>query len=351
MKRYLKGVGKPPGTIIFTGEKKVDTPGVKYLEYNLTEITVEELSRDLVMDFHTETKRFIQWYDIRGIHDIQLIDRLGQLFKIHPLVREDVADAHQRPKYEEYDSGAVFILKALSFNKEEKAIHSDQVTLYFRDGVLLSFQEDADDLFSNVRKHLQIANSRIRSKQVDFLAYSLLDTIVDGYYKVLDGIEDYVEQLEESIMNNASENHKSQIHNLKQEMLVMRKAIVPLREAVNRLIKNENKLIVEETALFLRDLYDNVVQITDAIDTYRDILLGLQDLYMSEITFRMNNVMQVLTIITVIFIPLSFLAGIYGMNFINMPELQFANGYYVLLMVMVMIACLQIIYFRKKQWL
>lgn len=351
MKRHLKKLGKSPAEITFTGEKKVDTPGLEYVEYNSILVNSEKISGETIADFHTATDAFIQWYDLKGIHDVQLIESIGNLFNIHPLVREDIADTHQRPKYEEYDEGVVFILKALSFDGRKRVIDTEQVTIYFSDGFLLSFQEDADDLFVDVRKRLQLSGNRLRSRKVDFLAYSLLDHLIDNYYKVLDEIEDCIEDLEEDIANNANENHKSQVHALKQEMLVMRKAVVPLREAVNRLVKTDNEVITEETGLFLRDLYNNVVQITDTIDTYRDTLSGLQDLYMSEISFRMNNVMQVLTIITVIFIPLTFLAGIYGMNFKNIPELQLENGYYILWVVMLFIASLQVLYFKKKQWL
>lgn len=351
MKKRLKKIGTAPGAITFTGEQKVRKIGLNYLEYNQSVFNEESVEKETITDFHSPDDKLIQWYDIWGLHDIHLIEEIGNLFNIHPLVREDIADTHQRPKYEEYAKGIVLILKALKFEKERKIIKAEQVTLYFSEGFLLSFQEDDDDLFATVRKRLELPHSRVRDKKVDFLAFALIDSIVDNYYLVLDGIEDFIEELEVDILNNSNENNKSHVHHLKQEMLVMRKSIMPLREAINRFIKTENTLLSDDTGLFLRDLYNNVVQITDAIDTYRDMLSGLQDLYMSEISFRMNNVMQILTVITIIFVPLTFLAGIYGMNFINMPELQFKYGYYILMLVMVIISCLQIVYFKKKKWL
>ena len=347
-RKFRKEVGASPGSLVFTGRQKLEEARLSFTRYNENEFNkaVLDLSK-----FPMPEKERVTWYDIRGLHDISVIETIGQKFDIHPLILESILDTHQRPKYEEYDDGIFFILKAISFHKETLQIKTEQIALYLFKDALISFQEDESDTCQPV--HLRIQNSRgkIRRRGADYLAYALMDTIVDNYYLVLDDIEEVIDEMEDEIIENPDENTKSRIHVLKREMLVLRRAITPLREAISKYSKTEHDLVQESSEIFIRDLYDHLIQVMDSVETYRDTLSGLQDLYISEISFKMNNVMQVLTIISTIFIPLSFLAGLYGMNFKYIPELDWQNGYFYLLGFMLTVAISLLIYFKRKGWM
>jgi len=345
-----KKTGLPPGSVVFTGKKKVDKVLINYLEYNEDNIKEVNPENHIIDTFHEPEDSLVQWYDIRGLHDVNIINKIGTTFKLHPLILEDIVDTQQRPKYEEYDEGIVVVLKALSFDSNAVKVRAEQVSIYLGTNFLLSFQEDETDLFQLIRDRVHAGKGRIRKKNADYLIYALLDSIMDNYYTVLDQIELIIENLESSILNDPGKNSKGEIHHLKQEMLVIRKTIAPLREAISRFSKSEHELISDNTKIFLRDLYDHNIQLLDTAETYRDMLNSLQDLYLSEISFKMNQVMQVLTLITSIFVPLSFLAGLYGMNFEYIPELTFKYGYFVLLIVMFIIGGSMLYYFKKEKW-
>ena len=266
--------------------------------------------------------------DIRGLHDIELIEEIGKIFAIHPLVLEDVVDVSQRPKYEEFDNGILCSLHALSHSNE--IVNKESVNIYFGHGYVISFQEGESDLFLNVRERITANKGRIKSRGADYLCYALIDCIVDQYFLVLDNYSEDIDKLEQKISNDADESIKGHVLSLKQQGLRMKKSIYPLREAISKYSRSDHPLIAKKTHLFIRDIYENTIQIMDAVETSRDVLNGLQDLYMTEISFKMNKVMQVLTVVTTIFVPLSFLAGIYGMNFEWIPELKFKYGYFVL---------------------
>ncbi|MCB9081498.1 MAG: magnesium/cobalt transporter CorA [Lewinellaceae bacterium] len=348
--RIRKKAGLPPGSVVFTGKRKVEHIDIHYLEYNEGEILEQHLDNRNIRSCHVPRPDRVQWYDMRGLHDTELIEAIGSTFEVHPLVLEDIANTQQRPKFEEYDGGIFLVLQALRFDEAEVKVITEQVSLYFGEGFLLSFQEDAEDLFEKIRDRLHAGRGRIRLRGADYLAYAMLDLVIDHYFLVLDQVEVLIEELEADIIGPLAENTKGKIHHLKQEMLVLRRAIAPLREAISRFARAGNEFVTEETVLFIRDLHDHAIQVTDLTDNYRDMLNSLQDLYISEISLRMNNVMQVLTIITTIFVPLTFLAGIYGMNFDNMPELHWKPAYFVLLGVMFVVALALVRYFRYKKW-
>jgi len=341
----------PPGSIVFTGNKKVEKIAIHYLRYDESNIM------DKVLDNHKESifipthDKCIDWYDLRGIHDKDWIEALGNAFEIHPLVLEGVADVHQRPKFHEFEKGNVVTLKAISFNKETKQIGTEHISIYFRPGFVATFQETDTDIFKSVRKRVEGASGRIRKRGADYLTYALIDEIVDNYFVVLDEIEDVIEDLEDRLMGSEDIRKEGEIHDLKKQLLLSRKSIAPLREAIGRFSKSESEFIDESTRVFLRDLYDHTIQVMDTLDNYRDTLSGLQDLFLSEVSFKMNQVIQVLTIISAIFIPLTFMAGLYGMNFEYIPELHYRNGYFILLGVMAVMAAGLIIFFKKKKWL
>lgn len=345
-----KKVGLPPGSVVFTGQKKVEDVLVHFLQYTpetLDELKIEELHD---VEEHLLDEHDIDWIDVRGLHDTELIQDIGKTFRIHSLILEDVADINQRPKYEEYELGHFLLLHALSFDKEKAEVNREQVSLYFGKGFMVSFQEAESDLFEGVRHRLRNKHGKIRHRKSDYLCYALSDTIVDNYYIVLDEIADDIQEIEDTIMENEENNIKQRIHQLKKELIKVKKAISPLREAVNHFSKSEGEAMDQTTSMYLRDLYDHIIHLMEMVETYRDVLHGLQDLYTSEISFKMNQVMQILTIITTIFVPLSFLAGIYGMNFAHMPELHYKYGYYALLCVMFLIFVSLLVFFKRKKW-
>ena len=350
MHKKRKSLGLAPGSIVFTGNQKVEKVIIHYLNYNSTNLIEKTIHTHKEVTFHPSRDEEIDWYDLRGLHDVSLIETIGNHFVIHPLVLEDIVDIQQRPKFEEYENGSFIILRALHFDSSRKKVKTEQLAIYFQKGLLVSFQETESDLFESVRIRLQSGKGRIRSRGADYLAYALMDSVVDNYFLILDAIHAEIVRIEDQLLLNPENFIKEDIHALKKELLIVRRSIAPLREAISRFAKSEAKFMDESTFIYLRDLYDHSVQIMDTSETYRDLLNGLQDLYISEISFKMNQVMQVLTIITTIFVPLSFLAGLYGMNFVNIPELQYKNGYYVLLIVMAIILIGSLIFFRKKKW-
>lgn len=343
-----KRAGAPPGTLEFTGKQHLENPLVHRVCFNTEGIESRSILNGEELEVSPDK---ITWYDVRGLHDVELIERFGKHFNIHPLVLEDILNTQQRPKFEEYGDEVFVVISAIKFNPQEREMTAEQITIYFGKNFLLTFQENKDDTFLAVRERLESGRGRIRSKGSDYLAYALMDNVVDNYFQVLDQVETEMELIEADIENNPSKQVKARTHHLKFQLLTLRKSVTPLREAIGRFSRYEGKAMDEHTGLFARDLYDHVIRISDLIETYRDMLNGLQELYVSELSLRMNNVMQVLTIITTIFVPMSFLAGLYGMNFDHMPELHWQNGYYYLLGLMGLIFMGSIVYFIQKKWL
>ncbi len=352
MKKKRTITGLPPGSIVFTGDKKVEKTQLHYLNYNSKHAEEQEYDNHETIIFKKPNNHVVDWYDIRGMHDTNLIAHIGNSFNIHPLVLEAVADVNQRPKFEEYNNGNFVALRALHFNKTTRKLISEQVTLYFRKGLVLTFQEHETDLFADVRERITTGRKKIRTSGADYLAYALLDVLVDNYFVVLDAIEETIETLEDNLTIGLQETEvKTQIHELKKELVQVRKSVAPLREAISRFSKSESNLIETETHAFIRNLYDHTIQIMDMVESYRDMLNGLHDLFITEVSFKMNKVMQLLTIVSTIFIPLTFLAGIYGMNFTNMPELHWRYGYFILLGIMAILVVILIMLFKRKKWL
>ena len=346
MNRSMKA-GSVPGALIFTGDQKVQSPDLTVYHFNEERLEVEDHlpgSADILTDE-------VLWIDIRGLHEIRLVEEVGKMFGLHALAMEDILDIHQRPKFEEYDQAFFLIVRSFTYDKSKLKIIPEQISMYCGAHFVLSFQEDATDIFASVRKRVDQSYGRIRKRGADYLMYALADNIIDAYFTVLDALGDDVEQLEDIIVQNPSPEVKLRIHLLKQCTLDIRRGLSPLREAVGKYSRSESELIDDKTRFFLRDLYDHVLHAMDINETYRDALSGLHDLYISEISFRMNNVMQVLTIIATIFIPLTFFAGIYGMNFDHMPELHYKYSYYILLGAMALITIGLIFFFRRKRWL
>lgn len=350
MSKRTKKIGTAPGTVIFTGNKKVDKVLIHYIQYDAKTLTENTFDNHTKILLDNPLNKNVDWYDIRGMHDTKLIEFFGENFDIHPLILEAIADINQRPRFDEYDKGNFILLRSLSFSKTKMEVTKEHVAIYFNKDFIITFQETKSDLFELVRKRINSGKSRIRERGTDYLAYALIDSIVDNYYIAMEAIEEVIDDLDDEITLTQNFNGKADIHRLKKELLVLRKSIVPLREAIARFSKSDSIFINENNRIFIRDLYENTIQVMDSVESYRDMLNGLQDLFITEVSFKMNKVMQLLTLISVIFIPLTFLAGIYGMNFENIPELKHENGYFILLCIMALIVVFMILYFRRKKW-
>ncbi len=347
-KKKRKKVGAPPGSLVYTGDKPLDRTRVQLTEFDGDQIK-ESTGHDEIPPI--EKENLIHWYDLRGLHNVSVIEKLGRTYDIHPLALEDILDTAQRPKYEEFPNGFFLILHAVEWDADKTRLRKEQVALFCGENLLISFQEFTTDVFAPIRERLRNARGKIRLRGADYLAYALTDTLVDNYLHVLDRIQEEIEILEDEVNTRPSPQIKDKIHRIKRAVLEFRRLCTPMREAILRFQRDENPFIKDQTPIFLRDLVDHIIQVTDSIDTYRDMLNSLQDLSLAELSYRMNNVIQVLTIISTIFIPLTFLVGVYGMNFDHMPELHWRYGYYVVWAIMVVISILLVIFFRHKRWL
>lgn len=293
--------------------------------------------------------RQISWVNIDGLTNQDLIQKISKHFDLHYLLVEDVMNTDHQPKADEFENHLFFTLKML-YRIEGQSIDYEHISFVLGKNYLLSFQEKEGDIFDNLRNRIKQDNGVIRKRGADYLLYRLIDAIVDSYYSVLDSIGKRIEEIEDNISSNATELDFIEIQKLRKEFIYLRKVVYPLREALNKVIKNEEGFIEERNEKYFSDVYDHVIHLIDSLDTYKDLTSTLMDLYMNTINYRMNEVMKLLTVITTIFIPLSFVAGVYGMNFENMPELAWPNGYYGVLIVMGVIFLAMIGYFRYKKW-
>jgi len=352
IRRRGKKAGASPGTMVHTGEKRVDRPRITLIRYDAESFESEEIERsDIAACFPPpETDRVI-WLNIDGLHDTDLLHELGQRAGLHPLIVEDIVSVGQRPKQEEYESHHYIVLRMLRFNETDHQVEEEQLSIVVGPGYVLSFQESVGDSFDPVRERLRQARGQIRARGSDYLAYALMDAVVDEYFGVIEKIGDRIEDLEQDVILDPRQETASTIHHLKNELLVMRRAVWPLRDLFNALLRDDSPLFTDLTRVYLRDAYDHAVQVIDNTETMRDLTAGLLDMYLSSVSNRMNETMKVLTVIATIFIPLTFLAGVYGMNFDFMPELHWTWSYPVLWIVMIGLGVTMFIWFRRKSWL
>jgi magnesium transporter len=346
--RSAEKSGQTPGTATYVGDAKSHTISLERFTYD-----AEHVQHEVGIAPADAVKRppGLLWLNVDGVHDAKLIEGLGESFQLHPLAIEDIMHTGQRPKVEAYPNHLFLVLRMLRWNEEADEIDDEQVSLALGETWVLSFQERVGDVFDPIRERLESKRGRIQTMGADYLAYSLVDAIVDQYFIVLETLGERIETLGEDLTEHADRDMVTAIRRLKRELLYMRKSVWPLREVINTLQRDQDELISESTAPYLRDLYDHTIQIIDTMETYRDMVSGLMDLYLSTISNRMNEVMKVLTMIATIFIPLSFVAGVYGMNFSFMPELKWHYGYFGALGVMAVVAVGMLIYFRRKKWL
>jgi magnesium transporter len=342
--------GLPPGTLIHVGPKRTNKKTLELIQYNAKSI-IEEQSDDASEIMKMVERKKVNWINIDGLHNVEMIREVGEHFNLNTLMLEDILNAEQRPKIEEYDNDIIFFpmkaLNALSGN----SIEFEQISFVLGDHFLLSFQEKEGDLFDKLRTRLKDPGNRLRNKTPDYLFYRLIDTVIDNYYIVMEYLGEEIEKIEEEVYLDPSNKTIGRIQDIKKELIYLRKALYPTREALASLIREEYKHIDRENITFLNDVYDHIVQLIEIFETYRDLVSNLMDMYMSTISNRMNEIMKVLTIISTIFIPMSFIAGVYGMNFQHMPELKWQYGYFATLGIMLMIMIGMLLYFRQKKWL
>ncbi len=349
-KKSQKIAGSAPGTLVHIGDQKTENPRIIFVDY--TEDQIDEQTVTHIEDlFPLRDSSTVSWINVDGIHDMGLIETIGSHFGIHPLTLEDIVNTGHRPKVDDLDTYICIVVKMLQYDETQQKVISEQVSLILGAKFLISFQEAPGDVFSAVRHRLFQAKGRIRRRGCDYLAYALIDAVVDHYFHIMEKISERIERLDAQLTDTPEANVLRAIHNLKQEVIYLRKQVWPLRDVLNRLTKGEFDLIHEQHLIFWRDVYDHIVQLLDTIESFREVLSSLQDLYLSMVSNRMNEVMKVLTIMATIFIPLTFIAGIYGMNFKNMPELEWPWGYGLVWLVMVALAVMMLILFKKKKWL
>jgi magnesium transporter len=350
IKKISKKAGLPPGSLVHIGEKKVERVRIRIIDYDQEHFEERDLSA-IEECFPYKGKDSVTWINVDGIHQPDVVEKIGAHYDLHPLALEDILNTNQRPKMEDYEDYLFIILKMITYDEQEKMVRMEQVSIVLGSSFVISLQESEGDVFESVRERLRRGKGRIRKEGPDYLAYALMDAVVDGYFLVLEKVGEDIEELEEEVIGKPVPETAESVHNLKRELLFLRKSVWPLREAVAGLEKRESSLIQEKTSLYLRDVYDHTIQVIDTIETFRDMVSGMMDVYLSSLSNRMNEVMKVLTIIATLFIPLTFIAGVYGMNFKYMPELEWHYGYGLVWVVMVLIASLMLSYFRKKKWL
>lgn len=323
------------------------------IDYSKSTITEKDVNCAEDCAYYIDTKT-VTWIDVVGLKDAKLMEAIGRNFNLHPLVMDDIIHTRQRPKLEDYEDYLYIVVRMLLWNPEKNCAMNEQISLILGKGYVISFQENEGDVFDRVREYLRRDKGKIRRLGPDFLAYSLIDAVVDNYYTILERAGEKIEDIETTLMKSPNQKILHSIRKLKQEILSIRRSVWPLREVVLSLEResmNKKPLVTEETALYFRDVYDHTVQVVDTVETYRDSMSGMLDIYLSTISNRLNEVMKVLTIIGTIFIPLTFITGIYGMNFEFMPELGHPLGYAAVWVIMILLILVMIAYFKIKKWI
>jgi magnesium transporter len=350
VKRHSQKAGMPPGTLMHIGERMLESVRITILDYDQQHLQEKQVEK--IEDcFELKSTPTVSWINIDGLHNIEVIEKIGKNFDLHPLVLEDILNTGQRPKFEDMDSYLFIVLKMLTYDEQSQSVQYEQVSLVLRENMVISFQENVGDVFENIRKRIRDSKGRIRNMGADYLLYVLLDAIVDNYFAILEKLGEKIELMEEMLISNPTEKTLAQIHSMKRELISLRKSVWPLRELISNLQRCESEIIKQPTEIYLADVYDHTIQVIDTVETFRDMLSGMLDIYLSSLSNKMNSVMKVLTIIATIFIPLTFVAGIYGMNFKYMPELEWKLGYAMAWGIMLAISVLMLLYFKRKKWL
>jgi magnesium transporter len=349
-KKRSEKTGLPPGTLVHIGEKKAEKVNISLIDYDETQfqqkesVTVEE-----AIPF--KEKPTVTWLNVTGLHEVKIVEEIGKAFNIHPLLLEDIVHTGQRPKLEDLEDYLFFVLKMLTYDEEKNTLVAEQVSLILGPHFVISFQETDSDVFKPVKERIKNAKGRIRKLGGDYLAYALIDAIVDNYFLILEHFGEKIEVLQEEVLSQPGPDTLQIIQATKRDMIFLRKSVWPLREAISVLYRGESPLITGSVIPYLRDVYDHTIQVIDNIETFRDMISGTLDVYLSSVSNKMNEVMKVLTIIATIFIPITFIAGVFGMNFKYMPELEWRWAYPIVWLVMLTVGIAMLIGFRRRKWL
>jgi len=349
LRKSRKTGGLPPGTVIYTGDKKTTEVKIQVIDYD--EATIEEHE----VKTPEECEKFLKsntvsWINVTGIHNTELIERVGKVFNLHPLVLEDIANTNQRPKIEDYGDYLFIVCKMIFYDKNDE-LKVVQMSMVISDNFLITFEETEGDVFDILRSRIRNGKGKVRKLKSDYLAYYLLDSIVDNYFISLEKIGEEIEDIEEDVIKHPRQAIIGEIQKLRRDLIYIRKSVWPMRDVAIGLERDESKIINKGTKVYLRDLYDHTIQIIDVIETYRDVLSGLIDMHLSSMSNKMNEIMKLLTIISTIFIPMTFLASIYGMNWPHIPEFDLTYGYYYVWIAFILISGSMLYYFRRKKWI
>ncbi len=350
---FSEKVGLPPGTVVHTGRERTERVTISIMEFS--EGQLREYEADSLDDCSPPVKdKITKWVHVKGVHDVEIVKKICELYNVHPLIIEDIPSVGQRPKLEEFVSGVYIVLRSYDIDERTNDITSEQVSIVFGDHFILSFQESAIDLFNNIRQRARTPGGRIRYAGSDYLTYTLLDLIVDKYFIVLEQVGDIIEDLEDDLIRDATVDMLNRIYSLKRGLLSFRRDIWPLREVVMRIQRDLPLRVKDDNKVYLSDLYDHVIRATDHVETYRESITGMLDIYLSRVSNKMNEVMKVLTVISTIFIPLTLMASIYGMNWPGMPEFTSYPdfyGYPIFIFLMIITAVVMFAYFKKIDWI
>lgn len=341
--------GLPPGTPVYTGERAPEETEMSIILYD--DDLFEEKTGAKADDFREYlTKNGKKWVTVTGLAGTSMINEICELSGIHPLTTEDLLNTHQRPKIESFDDYLYLVIRII-LPEEGGRFYSEQASIILFKDTVMTFLEYDDSVFEPVKKRLESSRGRLRKAGADYLLYALIDSVVDAYFEIFEIMGERIEEIEESVIASPEPDTLGKIYSIRRDLIWLRKSIWPLRDVVAELSRGEYEFIGENTEIFMRDVHDHLTLISETLETYRDLAAGLLDLYLSGVSNRMNEVMKVLTIIATIFIPLTFIAGLYGMNFSYMPELEHPYAYPAVLVLMALMAAAMVIYFRKKKWL
>ena len=343
-------VGLPSGALTHIGKKKMEKVKITIIDYDEKHFQEKE-AKSIEECFSYKDTPTVTWININGVHKIEVIEEIGKHFNLHPLILEDIMDTKQRPKIKDFGDYIFIILKMIYYKEKENGINIEQVSIILGKNFVISFQEKEGDVFDSIRERIKNTTGRIRKTGTDYLAYTLIDAIIDNYFIVLEKLGEKIENLEDKLVIHPRSANLQIIHKLKRNLIFLRKSVWPLREVINSLQKEESPLIGKTTLPYLRDIYGHTIQVIDNVETLREVISGMLDIYLSSASNRMNEIMKVLTIIATIFIPLTFITGIYGMNFRYMPEIKWVWGYPIVLSIMLAIGIGMLIYFKRKKWM
>lgn len=348
MKKH--NIGEPPGTLIYTGKKQNLKTRVKVIDYNQEGFNLLELER-IDKDLSSFDKSRNRWINITSLSHIKVIKDIGNQFNLHHLLLEDILNPNQRPKLENYGNYLFIVLKSVDYNKQIEKFETKQISLILGSSYVISIQEEESDIFKPILERIKYSKGIIRNMGADYLLYSLIDLVIDNYFITLELIAEFIENTEDKIIENPAPETLKLVYSLKRIIINIRNSIWPTRELINKLQREKSKFLSEGLDAYLRDVNDHVFIISDLLETQRDILFGMLDMYLSSVNNKMNDIMKILTIISTIFIPLSFLVSLYGMNFKYMPELSYPLAYPILIFTMLIIVIMMIIFFKRKKWI